>query len=805
MNKPVNRPSRLTAVVVTALWFQAIFAEARTGDCFPRGPYSAKTAIPGNEATPFASIGRAQQAVREKIASGLSDNVEVIIHGGTYELGKPLVFTPQDSGTAKYSITYSAVSNETVVISGGQRIINWTKGDGNIWTAELPEVKAGTWYFRNLYLNDRRATRTRSPTATDSPLYYSIKGFDTNTWAITLGVGQVAAWKNLSDVELVILGPWSIIRKRIGFADPATATIIPERPRLGSSGIEQPGVGTSCYLENAREFLDQPGEWYLDRTAGTLSYWPRPGEDLTTAVVVAPRLTGLMEIKGTARQSVENLHFTGIHFSHADAGFPLHGYSGASHGYYRLDSFAMTKAAARIDVALHLEFARNCTIEDAEISHLGGNALHIDKGCSHVLVQGNRILDVGNSGIIIGDRPNPPLQPLPGLAERPRSIQIVNNEIADCGVSYHDGVAVLVRPSTQILIAHNRIHDCTHHGISITTTIDALPPGIADGYWIENNEIHHVCKIMGDSGPIYLWGKQGANGIISGNLIHDTKAYAGIYFDDQASGCRVESNIVYNIEGRTVSYGSCGAGAFLVRGNYWHGTNNFVRGKIGYALSFAADGLLDIPHQTTLEPLQLTVTAWVNLTAIPTGNDPCAWIVCKNTNELRNANYSLLISNNNVGAYLNIGGGRENCYSAWSSTGPLKTGTWHLVAMTYDGTNLNVLCDGQQVGSTIIGRTRTTGKGPLRLGKRGDGYSPSFPGLINEVRVYKRALSNVELKTQYNSPSTGDLQTTPDLVFQWNETDTYSKMERIMSNAGPEEPFPDSVFCTSRVVVSHRL
>ena len=34
--------------------------------------------------------------------------------------------------------------------------------------------------------------------------------------------------------------------------------------------------------------LDQPGEWYLDRHTGVLSYWPRPGEDLTRDEVVAP-------------------------------------------------------------------------------------------------------------------------------------------------------------------------------------------------------------------------------------------------------------------------------------------------------------------------------------------------------------------------------------------------------------------------------------------------------------------------------------------------------------------------------------
>jgi hypothetical protein len=796
MNNAVNRITRLVAVVLTALCAQVLFAEAGPETVFHVAP-TGRDSNAGDVAAPFASIERAQQAVREKIAPGLTGNVRVLIHGGTYELGKPLVFTPLDSGTAHYSITYAAVSNETVVVSGGRQITNWTKGDGNVWTAEVTDVKAGKWYFRNLYVNDRRATRARSPNADDPNPWYSIKGFDKDTWAMTLSTGQVAAWRNMSDVELVLLGPWTIIRKRIGFADPATSTIIPELPHLGSSGMEQPGGGTLCYLENAREFLDQPGEWYLDRTSGVLSYWPRQGEDLTTAKVIAPRLTRLLELRGTARQPVENLHFGGINFYFADATFPIHGYSGGSQGYYRPDDYPTTKAVARIDVAAQFEFAQSCSLENGELAHVGGNALHLFKGCSQIVIQGNRIFDVGDGGVEIGDRPYPPINPLPSLAVQNHSNAIINNDISDCGATYHDADAVLIRPAAQTLVAHNSIHDCLHHGIVIGTTIDVLPPGIADGYWIKNNEIHNVCQMMSDSGPIYVWGRQTGNKTISGNLIHDTKAYAAIYFDDQSSGYRVEQNVVYNINNLPISYGNPGAGAFLVRDNYWQGTNDFVPGKTGYALKFDSGRFLDIPHQVALEPLRLTVAAWVNLTAIPTGNNPCAWIVCKNTNELRNTNYSLLISNNNVGAYLNIGGGRTNCFAAWSSTGPLKPSTWHLLAMSYDGTNLNVLCDGQQVGSTAIGRARTTGKSALRLGKRGDGYSPSFPGLINEVRWYKRALSDVELQAQYTSPSTPDSRTAPDLVFQWNANDMYSKLQPIMANAGPEEPYR-SRFAASR-------
>jgi len=781
-------------LLVASVCPATLFAQAGVEHVFYVAPHGNDTNT-GDEADPFISIVQAQQAVREKIAAGLTGNIRVLVRGGVYELGKPLVFTPQDSGTEKFSITYATVSNEMVVVSGGRRIANWTKGDGNIWTAELPEVKDGQWYFRNLYVNGRRATRARSPNAKDSAPYYRIKGFDKNTWALTLGAGQVSAWKNLGDVEAVYIGSWSIFRKRIHFADPITSTLVLEPPYLPT--YELPSAGSECYLENARSFLDQPGEWYLDRTSGILSYWPHAGEDLATTVVVAPRLTTLMEIKGAARQPVRNLHFVGLTFANTDSLLPNQGYIGVGHGMFRISE---KEPAHLIDSAMHWEFAHTCSVEDGCFTQLGGNGLLIDKGCAQSLIQGNRIVDVGGIGITLGIHRSAIPQIWPSQTEQPQSNQIINNVISHCGTVYHDATAVLVRIANQTLVAHNLIYDCAHHGIAVATLRETLPAGWCVGYQIVNNDISHVCQMMSDSGPIYAVGRQVGNDVISGNVVHDTRAYGAVYFDDDSSGYRVEQNVIYGIQGDLTHFTNCRRESFVVRDNYWQGTNGFVRGKIGYALSFTPDQFLDLPHQTAMESPQLTVEAWVNLYKPPTGTDPSAWVLCKNGHELTDGNYALVVSHNNVGAYLNIGGGRENCYAAWSLTGPLQPGTWHLLALTYDATNLSVFCDGKLAGTTPVNRQRTTGSGPLRLGKRSDGYNPSFPGLINEISLYNRALSADEISAHYAQPKIDNRQLTPDgvgqasgvppaLAFHWNANDTYSALEQIMSHAGPEEPY----------------
>ena len=90
----------------------------------------------------------------------------------------------------------------------------------------------------------------------------------------------------------------------------------------GEYNISFPSDAFSCYPENAIEMLDQPGEWYLDRSSDG-SYWPREGEDLTRADVVVPFLQkSLLCVAGTPERPVRNLRLKGIHVAHVDRPLP---------------------------------------------------------------------------------------------------------------------------------------------------------------------------------------------------------------------------------------------------------------------------------------------------------------------------------------------------------------------------------------------------------------------------------------------------------------------------------------------------
>jgi hypothetical protein len=180
----------------------------------PRGKdsWSGRVAEPSADDGPFATIGRAKQAVRE-FRKTQTVPVRVTLRGGTYFLDKPLEFWPADSGTERAPITYAAAAREKVVLSGGRRLTGGQWGEVNgqkAWMIDLPEVKINKWKFRQLFVNGERRPRTRLP---KMGMYRieSLPGYDWKRRTETVFDGtkqfvysgtDVQRWRNLQDVGL---------------------------------------------------------------------------------------------------------------------------------------------------------------------------------------------------------------------------------------------------------------------------------------------------------------------------------------------------------------------------------------------------------------------------------------------------------------------------------------------------------------------------------------------------------------------------------------------------------------------------
>lgn len=170
-----------------------------------------------------------------------------------------------------------------------------------------------------------------------------------------------------------------------------------------------------------------------------------------------------------------------------------------------------------------------------------------------------------------------------------------------------------------------------------------------------------------------------------------------------------------------------------------------AEGKVGKAMAFGGKDFVEVPHAVELDPEKMTVEAWIYLEQYPTG-ETRRWLVNKNSNEGVNGHYALMINGANVGAYLNIGGE----FSAWNAGG-VQLKQWQHLAFTYDGAILKIYLNGAQAAATPVNRPRVPAGTPLAIGRRQDGYV-GFMGLLDEVRVYNRALPDDEIKAHFQKP-----------------------------------------------------
>jgi hypothetical protein len=262
-----------------------------------------------------------------------------------------------------------------------------------------------------------------------------------------------------------------------------------------------------------------------------------------------------------------------------------------------------------------------------------------------------------------------------------------------------------------------------------------------------------------------------------------------MFIDEGSKGFLFERNVIYATAHQVVRHNQNRPEWHTWKDNHFGGgAPTPAPGKIGTALR----GAIEAPHKPELEPEQLTLEAWVRLGELPTGKDDRRWIASKNPNEWAQGHYALAIAGSAVGAYLNIGGGRNNEHHAWSDKGLLKPDTWHHIAMTYDGRDLKVYLDGREVASQTIGKKRQPGNQPFAIGRRQDRYV-AFNGLTDDVRLYSRALPAADIQAHADRPAAvADPEAEPGLVGYWPFDKLATGKEdiaEIIAKAGLEEPY----------------
>jgi len=564
---------RPTARAALAACLLAAAATAAATDFYvsPRGSDRWSGTLPSPNAAhtdgPFATLGRARDAVRQRIAAGLKADVEVQLRGGLYRLAETVVFGPADAGTDKHTVTYAAYPDEKPVLSSGRPIAGWRELDsappglpqaarGKVWVAAVPQARGGGWRFRTLFRDERRLPRARSPKRTTANPVARRRRSKNSKTSFRFKPGHLRNWPHLADVEIVCRPtyPWVCNILGLEAVDEARRTAATALPATYP-------IAGDYWVENVLEALDSPGEWVLDSREGTLTLWPTkepPGDD-----IVAPQLAELIRVEGDEAKPalVRNLVFRGLTFTHGERDVWTAADRGLQHDWEMED---------KANALLRFRGAEHCAVEACRFVNSGGTAIRLDLHCQHIRVVGNEIAHVGGTGILLCGYG-------PGTRDVNHHNVVARNHIHHCGELYWHGAAIYVTQSGHNRIAHNRIHHTPYTGIVVsgvrapffvrgrrpgrecTPTIrfdetgqsaewdDVLKFLHARDNLVEDNEIFQTMLVLGDGNGIYISGT-GTGNIIRRNYVHHIfgrGAQSAIRTDDYQKATLIDSNVVF--------------------------------------------------------------------------------------------------------------------------------------------------------------------------------------------------------------------------------------------------------------------
>jgi len=508
---------------------------------------------------PFASLKGARNGIRALKAANsgvLPGPVVVNIRGGLYVLSDSVVFEAQDSGTSEKTITYRAYSGETPIFSGGQRLTGWQQ-QGSLWRVVLPEVQAGTWWFSALFVNGELLPPARDPNPSgdardpDGDGYFNTAGVIAGSpESFYYTAGDFQAYQNPGDVLVMVMHAWDESYHRISSLDDTNHIVTfqdidPSTTGTDHHDFELWGAGQRYCVWHAWEVLDAPGEWWLDRAAGTLYYYPRAGETMGGTEIYAPKVETLVKFSGNEVTAVSHLRFEGLEFSHTNYTFAPNAPRTTTYGLSQYGAMHTLPAAVQ---ASGLAYSR---IEKCVFSHLSGYAVLLRNACVSNELRQNHVYDLGAGGIEINrDFLNTTLN----VAD--------NNWIHDGGKLIPSAVGMRIGMSSYNTLSHNEISDFSYCGIT-SGWLTGYGESTSHDNTIEYNHVHHIGRgVLSDMGAIYVVGPS-PNTVVENNLIHDVRMYArgyggwGIYLDEGASNITVQNNVVHSTDsgGFHINYG----------------------------------------------------------------------------------------------------------------------------------------------------------------------------------------------------------------------------------------------------------
>lgn len=546
----------------------------------------------------FATINDAKEYV--KTLDKTKGDIVVEIADGTYELDEAITFDVSDSGSDKCQIRYVASQGANPVISGGKKVTGeWTDEGNGVFSISYDRDDK----LRSLYVNGERCYMTSNVVKGKGAVgEYEIKKGSAD-WAWEDGVRSDGVkfkhnaisvkTRNQEDIELMTQTRWNTTIVCVDHLEKSGLNLVAKLQMPYGAIAQTLGWGNEYQFKknnmvyNVFEWLEEPGEFYFDKTEKKLYYIPRENEDLKTADVVVPELETLIDIQGESLENrVYNISFEGLTFEHSD--WNLYDVDG-SHGRATNQGAAALFAYAQEDwhgyiyraydvgpAAVMVNSAQNLKFIDNVFAHTGNDGLSLVNDCVDIEVTGNAMFDTAGATLLIGHPQHEYIGDKDSnygiLTDKEKwdaktegactNILVENNLFKDTSRLFWGVAGVMVYMVDGLKFVHNQVENTTYSGISLgwgwwnmNGDDDAVVPGVASTTMQNNtimyNKFINTITTLSDAGAIYTIGDM-PNTIISENYIDgigspfSNNAYhiRGIHIDEGTKHVYGEKNVI---------------------------------------------------------------------------------------------------------------------------------------------------------------------------------------------------------------------------------------------------------------------
>ena len=534
------------------------FTAAASGNVIYVSPSGSDSAS-GTIDAPLKTLEGAKQ-----LAKSFDGDITVYFREGSYTMTDTVAFSASD----KSDVTYKAYNGEKVVFTSGKAYSGFEECEVN--GVRTFKKNVGTDASFNVLFNDE--TTLRRPRYPESGYLYvkdvldsdwlnheDTSGYHRAYTACIVNEGDIADFRNSEDVVIRMLHFWKDEMLTVKSYDASSNRLEFSRPT--SMRVQ---AGDRYFLENVFEALDQPGEWYLDKTDGVLYYIPEENEKADELTLWGSETETMITVDGVDGISFENIIFRGNGFN-----IPRN----------NTERDLSPQAAYDATPCVSYENAGDFYISGCEFRDIAACAVFFGSGVQNAAVDSTYFENLGAQAVYIRgenvdvDAPNVT-----------KNISITNNCVSGYGKCFFNAVGVLVIHANTVNISHNEIHDGYYTAISV---------GWVWGYGYNVTYNNSICDNLiydigqgwlSDMGGIYMLGNQPGT-VISGNVIHNVSAdpgqggYGGwgIYLDEGSGYMTVEKNLVY----------ACGSNCYHLH----YGIDNIIRNNI---FAFGGEGTVRV-------------------------------------------------------------------------------------------------------------------------------------------------------------------------------------------------------------------